>query len=177
MSETSTATETATTRDDDEISLLDIAIVLAKHKKLILGLPLIAAVIAAGISLLLPNIYTGTARILPPQQSQSSSAAALIGSLGGLAGLAGGQLGIKNPADLYVGMLKSRTVADKLISRFELKSLYESKTLDDARRVLGDNTRISAGKDGFITVEFDDTDPKRAAVVANSYVEELDHLT
>ena len=50
---------------DDEISLLDILIVLAKHKKLILGLPLVAAILAAGISLLLPNWYTATTKILP----------------------------------------------------------------------------------------------------------------
>src|SRR5262249_30651276 len=79
--------------EDDEINLLDLLIVLAKHKRLVLGLPLIAGVVAAGISLLLPNIYTGFTRILPPQQS-ASAASALInqlgGALGGLAGAAGG---------------------------------------------------------------------------------------
>ena len=73
---------------DDDISLLDIAIVLAKRKKLVFGLPLVAAMIAAIISLLMPNIYTATAKILPPQQQQSG-AAALLGQLGGLAGLVG----------------------------------------------------------------------------------------
>jgi uncharacterized protein involved in exopolysaccharide biosynthesis len=71
--------ENATNHDspeDDEISLLDLAIVLTKHKKLILGLPFGAAVVAAGISLLMPNIYTGTTRILPLQQSASAASAA-----------------------------------------------------------------------------------------------------
>jgi len=83
---------------EDEINLLDLLIVLAKHKIMILRVTFVAALIALGISLLLPNIYTGTAKILPPQQSQSS-ASALLGQLGGLAGLAGGAMGIKNPAD------------------------------------------------------------------------------
>src|SRR5882672_10745893 len=109
--------------EDDEISLLDLLIVLAKHKRIILGVPLISAMAAAAISFLLPNIYSGTTRILPPQQSASAASALLNqlgGALGGLAGAAGGSLGIRNPNDLYVGMLKSRTVADNLISRFEL---------------------------------------------------------
>ena len=106
--------------DEDEINLLDLLIVLAKHKKLVIGFPIIVAVITAGITLLLPNIYTATARILPPQQNQSA-AAALLAQLGGTAAALGGSaLGIKNPNDLYVGMLQSRTVADALVDKFRL---------------------------------------------------------
>jgi tyrosine-protein kinase Etk/Wzc len=61
--------------DDEEISLLDLLIVLAKHKKLVLGLPLGAAIAAAIVTLLMPNIYTGTTKILPPQQNQSAAVA------------------------------------------------------------------------------------------------------
>src|SRR5258708_33452817 len=106
------------TSADDEISLLDLLIVLAKHKRIVLGVPFVAAVVAAIISLLMPNIYTGTTRILPPQQSASAASALLnqlggaLGGVGGLGGLAGGALGVRNPNDLYVGMRKSRTVAD-----------------------------------------------------------------
>jgi len=166
--------------DDDEISLLDLLIVLAKHKKLVLGLPFGAAVVAAGISLLMSNIYTATTKILPPQQNQSAAVAMLgqlSGQLGGLGGLAGGALGIKNPNDLYVGMLKSRTVADNLISRFELRKRYETKTSEDTRKALDGYTRITSGKDGIIVIEFDDKEPKRAATIANAYVEELYKLT
>src|SRR5690349_10137197 len=108
---------------EDEVSLLDLLIVLAKHKRIVVGVPLVAPIGAAIVSVFLPNVYTGTARILPPQQSASVASALLNqlgGSFGGLAGAASGTLGIKNPSDLYVGMLKSRTVADDLIARFEL---------------------------------------------------------
>ena len=110
--------------EDDEISLLDIAIVLAKHKKLIIGLPFLAALIAAGITLLMPNWYTATAKLLPPQQSQSN-AVAILGQLGALSGGTSTALGIKNPSDIFVAMLKSRTVADAIVERFKLKELYE----------------------------------------------------
>src|SRR5712691_1894071 len=113
--------------DDYEISLLDLLIVLAKHKRVVLGVPFIAAIVAAIITVLLPNIYTATTRILPPQQGASAASALLsqLGGQGGIAGVAGGALGIRNPNDLYVGMLRSRTVADNLISRFELGKVYE----------------------------------------------------
>jgi uncharacterized protein involved in exopolysaccharide biosynthesis len=164
-------------RVDDEISLLDLAIVLAKHKKLVLGLPAAAAVIAAVVSLLLPNYYTGTTKILPPQQTQSTSA--VLAQLGSLAGLAGGAVsaGLKNPNDLYVGMLKSRTVADNLIRRFDLNKYYGKKYESDTRKRLTKETTIVAGKDGIIGIEVDDHDPKRAADLANAYVDELFKLT
>jgi len=162
--------------DDEEISLLDLLIVLAKHKWLILGLPFVAAILAVIYSLLLPNIYTGTTKILPPQQSQST-AAAMLGQLGGLAGIAGQSLGIKNPNDLYIGMLKSRTVADNLIKRFDLNKLYDEKYQSNTRKQLEQRSTISSGKDGIIVIEVDDKDPKRAAELANAYVDELTKLT
>ena len=166
--------------DDNEINLLDLLIVLAKHKRIVLGIPFVTAIGAAVISLLLANIYTGTTRILPPQQSTSAATALLSqlgGQLGGIAGAAGGALGIRNPNDLYVGMLKSRTVADNLISRFELGKVYDESYLSNVRKRLERGTTITAGRDGIITVEVDDKDPKRAADLANAYVDELMKLT
>jgi uncharacterized protein involved in exopolysaccharide biosynthesis len=114
--------------------------------------------------------------VLPPQQGQSG-AAALLSNLGGLAGAAGGLAGLKNPNDLYVGMLKSRTVADAMIARFDLQKHYETKALVDTRKKLESLTTIAAGKDGLISVEYEDEDPKFAADVANAYIEELYKLT
>ena len=162
--------------DDDEISLLDLLIVLAKHKKLILGLPFVVAVMVAGYSLLLPDIYTATTKIIPPQQNQST-ASAMLAQLGGLAGLSGGAA--KSPNDVYIAMLKSRTVADKLIQRFGLMKLWEIdiKHPSDAYKVLGGITKITSEKDAIITIEVDDKDPKRAAELANAYVDELFKFT
>ena len=161
---------------DDEISLLELAIVLAKHKWLVIGLTAVVAVLSVAYALSLPPIFTATTKILPPQQSQSS-ASAMLAQLGGLAGLAGGNAGIKSPNDIYIGMLKSRTVADSMIRRFKLNEYYESKLQSGTRVALERNTQIAAGKDGIITVEVDDKDPKHAADMANAYVEELMNLT
>lgn len=155
---------------------LDVLLFLAGHKRAVLGIPLIAALMAAVISLLMPNYYAAVTKILPPQQNQSSAAMALA-QLGSAAGVPAASLGLKNPNDLYVGMLKSRTVADRLIERFALRQLYERTTLQDTRRVLEQRTAISHGRDGIITVQFEDTDRGRAADITNAYIEELYKLT
>jgi uncharacterized protein involved in exopolysaccharide biosynthesis len=166
--------------EQGEINLLELLIVLAKHKKMIAATTLAAALISLLVALLLPKVYTGAATIMPPQKDQSSAVAVLGQLIGGGATAGGGiasALGLKNPNDLYVGILKSRTIADRLIDRFKLKELYDQETLVETREELADNTTITAGKDGLITVEFEDKDPKRAAGVANAYVEELELLT
>src|SRR5688572_1387778 len=129
---------------DEGASLLDWLIVFARYKWSLLALPLLAAARAAGVSLLIPNSSTGTTRILPPQQTQSTSA--VLAQLGSLAGLAGGAVpGLKNPNDLYVGMLKSRTVADNLIRRFDLNKLYDERYQSETRRQLAKPSTIVAG--------------------------------
>jgi len=101
----------------------------------------------------------------------------LGGVLGGLGGAVGGALGVRNPNDLYMGMLKSRTVADNLIARFDLTKVYQQELPSNTRNTLQGYTSISAGRDGIITIEVEDKDPKRAADLANAYVEELMKLT
>ena len=158
-----------------EIGLVDILIVLAKHKKSILGVTFGAALLSVAASLIMPNVYQATTKLLPPQQGQSS-AAALLSQLGGMAGVAGAA-GLKSPNELYVGMLKSRTVADRLVAQFDLKKAYGKELQGAARAQLEINTTISSGKDGLITIEVEDKDPKRVAPLTNAYVDELFRLT
>jgi len=164
-------------KDDNDISLLDVLIVLAKYKLLLLGLPFAVAVIAAGYSLMLPNIFTANTKILPPQGQ--SSAAVMLAQLGGIAGLVSGSASLKNPNDLYMAMLKSRTVADNLNQRFGLIKLWkiDPRYTSLVYEVLDKITRVSSGKDGIILVEVEDKDPKFAAELANAYVDELVRFT
>jgi uncharacterized protein involved in exopolysaccharide biosynthesis len=168
-------------QDEEEVRVLELLVVLARHKRALLGIPLGAMVLAGLVSLALPNLYTGVARVLPPQQGGASPlAAVLLDSVaggGGSGNLVGQALGLKNPADLYVGMLQSQTVSDALIARFDLQKLYDKDTLLDTRRKLERVSSLSAGKEGIITIEVDDEDPQRAAAMANAYVDELDKLT
>jgi uncharacterized protein involved in exopolysaccharide biosynthesis len=156
------------------IDVLDLLLVLARNKRALLGIPFLVAVITALISLRMDNVYTGTARILPPQQSSSASLA-LLAQLSGAAAILGSATGART-ADLYAGMLKGHTIADKLIQRFKLQERFSKKTVLDTRTTLRSRTEITPGRDGIISVSFDDTDPKLAADIANAYVEELQDL-
>jgi uncharacterized protein involved in exopolysaccharide biosynthesis len=163
--------------DDEGISLLDIAVTLAENLKLLIVGPIVAGLAALGIAYLITPVFTARTTFLPPQQQQSSAASALA-SLGALAGLAGSVGVVKSPADQYVALMQSSTVQDRLIDQYGLMEVYEAKYRFEARKELQKNARISIGKkDGLITVEVDDTDPKRAADLANSHVDELRRMT
>jgi uncharacterized protein involved in exopolysaccharide biosynthesis len=142
--------------------------------RLRIALVTLGALIAGGILLffLKPN-FVATAIIMPPQQQPTSAAALMsqIGSLGSLGGASG--LGIKTAADMYVGMLQSQTISDAIIRQFDLKIVYKTKKLVDARRALKSHTEFENGKDGLIHIAATDHDPKRASEIANAYVREL----
>jgi tyrosine-protein kinase Etk/Wzc len=165
---------------EEEISLLDLLIVVVRYRKLILKIAAYTVVIGVIVSLLLPIRYTATTSILPPQQTSSAGSAlmAQLGGLGSVASLAGGSLGLKNPNDLQVAMLKSRTVEDAMLDRFHLVELFEVKQRSDARKKLEKVVDIDSGtKDGLIRIAVTDRDPRRAAEMANGYVEEFKRLS
>lgn len=158
--------------DEQEINLLDLLRVVIKRKGMIVKLSASVAIISLIYCLFLPNIYTATARLLPPQKDVGGGGvSALLGQMGGLAGLAGGVLG--GSADLYMGILKSRSVADAVIKRLDLQKRFKTKTLDDTRNALAGVVKSQAGKDGIITITAESRDPKMAANLANVMVEEL----
>jgi tyrosine-protein kinase Etk/Wzc len=163
-----------------ETSFLDLAIILLQRKWFLLKFSLACALLGLVISLLLPVQYTAEAVLVPPQQNQSLGSmlvSQMGGNLGALGSLASGSLGIKNQADMYVSMLKSRSVEDAVIQRFDLMKVYGKKRMSDARKKLESRSTILAGgKDGLIRVDVDDHDAKRSADMANAYVEEFRRL-
>jgi len=177
MRETHSATTNPSGGDDkDEMGLVDILVIWFENKKIIVGTAVAAALAAAAVSMVLPPSYMASAKLLPPQQAQSSTSM-LLSQLGGLAGAAAGMGGLKNPADVYIGMLKSRTVADRLIDRFSLLKHYESTSRERTRARLESSSLIAAGKDGLIMIQVEDKDQKLVAPLANAYVDELVRLT
>jgi tyrosine-protein kinase Etk/Wzc len=170
---------------EEEARLLDYLIVIAKHKRMICYTVTAVTLLTYLILFVLPNKYTSTALLLPPQQNLTLSAQ-LLDSLGGssqlakeTAGGAGGfatMLGLKTPADLYVGMLKSNPIFDRIIDRFDLRKVYGKTYIEDVRKRLGNRAVIGSGKDGIISIEVTDTDPQRAAAIANAFMEELGNL-
>jgi uncharacterized protein involved in exopolysaccharide biosynthesis len=166
-------------REAENIHFPEPLIILAKRKVFLLWFVGVAAVLAVTISLFMRNTYTANAKIMPPQQSQGMSMTAMLSQLGPLASLAGQGLGMRNPGDIYVSMLRSRTVADALIDRFSLVNVYAMQKLPrmDTRRKLEGRTEIVAGKEGIISISVEDRDPRLAADLANGYVDELEKLT
>jgi uncharacterized protein involved in exopolysaccharide biosynthesis len=161
---------------DDEISLLDLLIVLAERKRVILSVTAIFAIGAIIVSLLLPPRYTATVTLLPPQQGSSMGAAlaSQLGSMGGMAALAGGSLGLKNPNDMFVAMFKSRTVEDAMVQHFDLMQEYHAKFSSDARKAFeGHATVDGSAKDGMIHISVQDRDARRASDLANGYVDQF----
>jgi uncharacterized protein involved in exopolysaccharide biosynthesis len=160
---------------DDEIDLLDLLHTVVDNLRLLILGPLAVGVTALGISFVVAPTFTAQTSFLPPQQQQGM-AASMLASLGALGGLAGAATGLKNPNDQYVAFLKSNSVQDALIDRFELMNRYEAEYRANARKALQANVQISSGKDGLITVTVDDKNPQVAADMANAHVQELTQL-
>ena len=166
---------------DYEVSLIDVLTQLAYRKWLIAKVTGVAVLIGLVLCFVLPVRYTSTTKIMPPQQTQSTASLMmnqLTGGAGGsLAALAGGGLGLKNPNDIYVGLLTSRPVADAIILKFNLAKEYHAKDMSSARKELGGDTVVASEKNGFISVSVTDKDRKRVAEMANAYTDELRILT
>ena len=159
--------------DEEEINLLELLRVIARRKSVIIRICTAAVIIAVCYSLTLKNIYTASAKILPPQKDSGGGLSALLGQAGGLAALAGGMSGLGGPSDLYLGILKSRSVADAVIKRLNLQKEFKTKTIDDTRIILDAVVKFKAGKDGIISIDADSKDPQKAAQLANTFVDEL----
>jgi len=158
------------------IKPLDYLEIIVKHRLMIFLSTLIAALLSIMISLILTRIYTATTRILPPQQD-SGMLGGILGQLtGGMSNVAGDLLGKGNQSDLYARILATEAIQDPIIDRFKMlesddnKKQYRIFLYEElAKKVL-----ISVGKkDGIITINVNDKNPKRAADIANAYVDEL----
>ena len=130
---------------------------------------------------LIPVRYEARTQLMPPDSELSSGLASLMAlttrSEGSLGMLAGDFLGLKTSGSLFVGILRSQTVEDRLIEKFDLKSVYGVKQMQAARRQLEENTEMSEDrKSGIIAIQVTDHSPQRAKAIADAYVSELDRL-
>lgn len=157
--------------EEDQIDLLDLLLVLARHKLFIFLTTTLFAVVAIVVALLSTPIYQGTTRLVPP--SGGSGAAAMLAQMG-VPDFAAGSLGLKTPGDLIVSIVKSRTVADGIIARFNLMERYETEFADNARAAVSANLSAQADpKTGIISLSYQDEDPALAAEITNAFVDEL----
>lgn len=148
-------------------------LIFVQRKWLILGWALAGLVIAIIAIFRVPTLYKAEATIMPPQQEQSS--AALLSQLGALTAIAGvgSNLGLKNPADLYIAILQTNLVADSIVDRFHLEDVYHIPDRDAAAGRLRKRSKFVANKTGLIQVTVEDGDPNRAVALVNGYSDEL----
>jgi capsule polysaccharide export protein KpsE/RkpR len=133
------------------------------------------------LAFLLPKRFQSTTQLMPPD-AQSTSGMAMLAGLAAKTGssvgaVAGDLLGLKSSGALFIGILRSNTVEDRLVERFGLKKVYGVQLDMAARQKLAENTAISEDrKSGILTISVADGDPLRAAAMGRAYVEELDRL-
>lgn len=154
--------------------------VLWAQRRFLLRWTGIGIVTSVVVALLIPVRFVATTQLMPPD-NQSGGASALLAAAGrnagGLAGIAGDLIGTKNSGALFVGILASRTVQDRLIEQFDLRRVYGDSKMENARIDLGKHTGVSEDrKSGIISISVTDHNPQRAAALASAYVKELDRL-
>ncbi|MEO1574295.1 MAG: Wzz/FepE/Etk N-terminal domain-containing protein [Pseudomonadota bacterium] len=166
------AQETLSASDELMQSLMPLLIVLAESIRFLLGVPLLAGVAAVVYSVLSEPIYTATGRILPPQYNENT-VMAMTNQMGGESQLGNSALMLKNPNDLFVGILTSRTIVDSVVHAHDLQEYYEMPLLGDARKQLAGATDIRASKNGIVSISVEDTSREMAATLANAYVDQF----
>jgi tyrosine-protein kinase Etk/Wzc len=167
--------------NDESNFILQLASVLFRWRRLLTVNTLVAAILTLVVMLLFfPNWFSATTSIMPPEKDSGSfslAAGMLPSGLGSLLSGSGLALpGLASPSDLYAAILKSRTVSMAVIERHGLKEIYKAELDTEALAELHAHTSIIVQAEGIINLSFEDTDPERAAAVANSFVEELNRV-
>ena len=150
-------------------------------RRFLLHAAVAALIVSTVVAFLTPKSYTSTTQLMPPDTQSPSGMAMMAGLIAkagvGLSGMTGDLLGLKSSGALFVGVLRSQTAQERLIKELGLQSVYKKKLITDARAKLDENTSISEDrKSGIIAISVIDRDPKRAAAIANGYVNQLNSL-
>lgn len=159
------------------------ATVLWEHRRALLRTAVVAVLISVPIVFAIPKEYEATARIMPPESSSGGAAvlAALAGrgstEFGGLGGLAASLLGMRTTGPLFVDLLRSASVGDDIIQRFQLQQVYHKRYRADAAKKLAHRTAIVEDKkSGVISITVRDSDPRRARDMVQTYLDGLNLL-
>ena len=169
------------TPDDSGARQVDRLRLIWKRRKFLVRAGTVALVASTVVAFLIPKSYTSTAQLMPPDP-QSSGGMAMMAAMatktgGDLGTIAGDLLGLKSSGALFIGVLRSETSQDRLIQQFDLRKVYGTRLMVDARTTLDENTAISEDrKSGIVTISVTDHSPQRAAALANAYVDQLNSL-
>jgi len=164
--------------DTKEFDILDVLLILAKHKKFIFLTVLIVSIISIIYSLVTPQIWSSTAVIAPVNNDNLSfSGSSLLGLGSTILGNSS-----SNSAQEFITIMKSRTFTDKVIEKYNLIKLFKIKesnaqiAKEMAREILRENSRdISFDDDaGVIVIKISTIDKKISKEIANYYWQELE---
>ncbi|WP_348262408.1 Wzz/FepE/Etk N-terminal domain-containing protein [Telmatobacter sp. DSM 110680] len=163
------------------VSLVEILTRVARRKRAVGIATGVAALIGITYAFLAPVKFTATTKLLTPTQTPSTALMVMnqLSNSGAGSLLAAGSsgFGLRNPNDIYIGLLRSRPVEDGIINRFKLVSAFRTKDMTGARTKLEEDTSVTSDKSQLISVSFTDKDKTRAADIANAYTEQLRILT
>ncbi len=161
------------TEQDNKVGFLDFLVVILTNIKALIFIPLFLSIIAYFSTYLMTPIYTATTIFIPPSSDAS------VGSILANSGL-GTLLGVSTKAsggDKFKSFLESETLLNKMVTKFSLQEYYDQEILAKARKELKLATNVFVSKkDGMLSLSFSDKDPKLAADIANSYIDELDTM-
>lgn len=168
--------------DPVDISLGELYQTIRSHGRLIARVTIAGAALAAVAAFLIPNKYTSTAQLMPPDQQSISSASMLtplsgVGATGLLGSGAGGLITQRTPGQTVLGILTSDTELDHIIDEFDLRSVYHERYIEDVRKTLLTHSEISEDKkSGILQIGVTDKDKARAHGMAAAYVDELNQI-
>ena len=159
--------------NDKQVDVLNLLAALNAGKRLILGGTFALCLLAAGVSLLLPNEYEAQVQLLPPKENKEGFGFADLLSSLPIPSLRLGEKG--TPADIFIATLKSETMRRQMVEHFQLIQLYEVDTITEALETLKQQTIIGKSEEGTIMISVFDQSPQRAADMANYYLTLLDN--
>jgi uncharacterized protein involved in exopolysaccharide biosynthesis len=161
---------------DQKIELIQYVEIIAKRRRFILGITIMAFVLAVVVSLLLPKSYQATALVLPPANG-GGALNSLLGQFGGGNSLADLIPSQGNGPELYVRLLGTEIVKNEIIDRFNLLQEEDGATREGLYKLLDRKTTIEADRRaGIISISVEDRDPEQAAAMANVYTTSLGEL-
>ena len=166
--------------DEAEIDLFDLFGAVWKKKWFIFFITFLCGCLALAYAFWLPFIYKAESRIMPASASSGGGGgrlAGLVQQYGGLASMMGISIpsGAGGDGSVMIDIMKSNSVVDAIIDKFNLMEELEQEYRSFARKAVLKNLEVETDTkgSGIITVAYSDEDPQKAADIVNSFVEEL----
>jgi capsule polysaccharide export protein KpsE/RkpR len=165
--------------DPEERGSVEKLRILWDRRDLLFRWALTGLIASTVVAFLIPIRYTSTTRLMPPDQTSQGLASmfAVLGKSSELGSLGSELFGLKTSADLFLGVLRSETIEDAVINKFDLRKEYGLRRYEDTRKLLENRTDLSADrKSGIITIKVSDHRPEQAAAMGREYVDQLNKI-